>query len=107
MTNEQEDRSPRHTTRTRQKQWRVTHLSTDRAVLQVIEPLSLVKQAERNAASLGISKAAYVAAALSLAAEQKDSILTRIRILTRVHGLRFRTAGSSSQYTPGSPAHDE
>lgn len=107
MPIEQVDRSPRHTARIQQKQWRATHLSTDRALLQVMEPLSLVREAEGIAASLGISKAAYVAAALSLAAEHQDSILIRVRILARVHGLRFRTTGSRSEYTPGSPAHDE
>jgi hypothetical protein len=74
--------------------WRQAHLNRDRALIQATLPFALVQECDQEAETLGLSRAAYVAAALSLAAEFRDQMVLRVRLLERQHGIAFRKQGS-------------
>ena len=82
--------------------WRQAHLNRDRALLQATLPLALVRECDQDAEALGLSRAAYLAGVLSLAAEFRDQIVLRVRLLERQHGMTFRAPSSS-----GSPPLNE
>jgi len=83
--------------------WRKAHLNLDRSILQATLPLALVRECDQEAERLGLSRAAYVAGCLSLAAEFSDQIALRVRLLERQHGVRFRSPGSPASNQQGSP----
>lgn len=97
-------RTPRQVS---QDNWRRAHLSNDRALLQVMLPFSQAREVARAAAALGLSKAAYVSAALAIAAEHQDLIPDRAALLVHVHGIKFRSARVPSSDTQGTPADTE
>jgi hypothetical protein len=63
--------------------WRRIHLHIDRAILHAVLPSPLVQSVDTDAEALGLSRAAYVAAALSLVTEFRDQIQLRVRLLRR------------------------
>jgi hypothetical protein len=79
---------------TKNGRWRKAHLNRDRALLQATLPLSLVRECDQEAEALGLSRAAYLAGALSLASEFRDQLVLRVRLLERQHGIAFRKQGS-------------
>jgi len=84
--------------------WRRIHLDKDRAILHAVLPRALVQFADMDADAMGLSRAAYVAAALSLVAEFRDQIQLRVRLLERQHGVRFRSTTASASNKKRSPA---
>lgn len=85
--------------------WRKAHLNRDRALLQAMLPLPLVRECDQEAESLGLSRAAYLAGVLSLADDFRDQIVMRVRLLERQHGMKFRSPGSSVSNMQGTPSH--
>lgn len=84
--------------------WLKNHLGADRSRLRVILPSSVVLNAQREAARLGLSLTAYLCTALDLAPEMSDRILDHARVLEHVHGVAFRRARVPSSDTPVPPA---
>jgi hypothetical protein len=79
---------------TENARWRQAHLKRDRALIQATLPLALVHECDQEAENLGLSRAAYLAGAISLAAEYRDQLVLRVRLLERQHGIVFRKQGS-------------
>jgi len=82
--------------RAQKEHWRLNHTGKDRALLNALLPLPIVRECDQEAERLGLSRAAYVAGCLALASEFSEQIVLRVRLLERQHGVRFRTPGSPS-----------
>jgi hypothetical protein len=95
--------SSQSNSKTDHAKWRRTHLDSDRAILHAVLPRPLVQSVDTDAEALGLSRAAYVAAALSLVTEFRDQIQLRVRLLERQHGVRFRSPTGSACSTKRSP----
>lgn len=77
-------------------------------MLRLTLPSSLVEEAERKADALGVSLTAYVSAALAIAVDHRDEIPLRIRLLERVHRIKFRCSqGSASPNIPAPAPIDQ